>query len=358
MFYSLAVFSLFSLLIGVKSEPEVACSLSGKIDLQLIVDSSGSVGKNNFKLMLQEVADDLIGQFDIGKDKTRVSLFKYSSPEVMKEEFELDAYTDAGSLKKAIKAIKYEAGWTNTGLAMEKALAHYSAKMRTEKDTAKVCIVLTDGKATDAAKIPAALKAWGNKGVTVFAMGIGKNIKDAGLEVITGSKDQVIKVADFNAIGKAANSLLAKVCKAIPTKPVMIATNGIVGGTKCAYKDHIPKNAFRQGDYWFCPSREKHPQYIWMKFCAPHRIIQLGIQTASFAPSVKRFDIIGSSDCAAPWTVLRHVEDAGFSKFGQKKVWTVPVQNRRAFSCIGLKIETSNEHPFPYIMVEQIQMWE
>ena len=40
--------------------------------------------------------------------------------------------------------------------------------------------MLTDGKANDAAKIPAALKAWGNKGVTVFALGIGKNIKDAG----------------------------------------------------------------------------------------------------------------------------------------------------------------------------------
>ena len=49
--------------------------------------------------------------------------------------------------------------------------------------------------------------------------GILRFLANAGLEVITGSKDQVIKVADFNAIGKAANSLLAKVCKAIPTKP-------------------------------------------------------------------------------------------------------------------------------------------
>ena len=50
----------------------------------------------------------------------------------------LFSYTDAASLKKAIKAVKYEAGWTNTGEAMEKALAHYSAKMRKEKETAKV----------------------------------------------------------------------------------------------------------------------------------------------------------------------------------------------------------------------------
>ena len=36
------------------------------------------------------------------------------------------------------------------------------------------------GMQTDAAQVPAALKAWEKLGVTVFALGIGKNIKDAG----------------------------------------------------------------------------------------------------------------------------------------------------------------------------------
>ena len=42
--------------------------------------------------------------------------------------------------KVSIKAVKYEHGYTKTGEAMEKALAHYSAKMRKEKETAKVRI--------------------------------------------------------------------------------------------------------------------------------------------------------------------------------------------------------------------------
>jgi len=217
MFASLVVFSLFSLLIGVESNSGVKCTRSAKLDLQLIVDSSGSVGNSNFKLMMQEIADDLIGQFDIGKDKTRVSLFKYSG--VMVEEFDLDTYADAASLKKAIKEVKYIAGPTFTGKAMGKALAHYSAKMRKEKETAKACIVFTDGAAADAAQVPAALKAWEKNGVTVFALGIGKTIKAAGLEDIAGSKDRIITVPDFKAIGKATNSLLGKVCEAIPAKP-------------------------------------------------------------------------------------------------------------------------------------------
>ena len=44
----------------------------------------------------------------------------------------------------------------------------------------QACIVFTDGTANDAAKVPAASKAWQEKGVTVFALGIGKGIDAAG----------------------------------------------------------------------------------------------------------------------------------------------------------------------------------
>ena len=44
----------------------------------------------------------------------------------------------------------------------------------------QACIVFTDGAANDAAKVPAASKAWQEKGVTVFALGIGKGIDGAG----------------------------------------------------------------------------------------------------------------------------------------------------------------------------------
>ena len=40
----------------------------------------------------------------------------------------------------------------------------------------QVCIVFTDGKASDASKVPAASKAWAEKGVKVFAVGIGDGI--------------------------------------------------------------------------------------------------------------------------------------------------------------------------------------
>merc|ERR1719159_520264 len=132
----------------------------------------------------------------------------------MVEEFELDAHTDAAPLKKAIKATKFEGGWTMTATAMKNALTHYSAKMRNDKQTTKACIVFTDGEASDKPALPAALKAWESKGIKVFAVGIGLKIDAAGLKAITGSANRFIQVPSIEAFSEmAAWSLLVKVCE-------------------------------------------------------------------------------------------------------------------------------------------------
>merc|ERR1719159_1787513 len=141
----------------------------------------------------------------------------------MVEEFELDAHTDAAPLKKAIKATKFEGGWTMTATAMKNALTHYSAKMRNDKQTTKACIVFTDGEASDKPALPAALKAWESKGIKVFAVGIGLKIDAAGLKAITGSTNRFIQVPSIEAFTEAvAKSLLFKVCEEAiaPTRPL------------------------------------------------------------------------------------------------------------------------------------------
>ena len=48
------------------------------------------------------------------------------------------SFKTAASLKSAIKAVKYEEGWTLTAEAMKKALQMFSKDTRKDKDTAKV----------------------------------------------------------------------------------------------------------------------------------------------------------------------------------------------------------------------------
>ena len=48
------------------------------MDLQLVVDGSGSVGLPNFNALNKLIADNLIGAFDISPDSTRVAYVVYS----------------------------------------------------------------------------------------------------------------------------------------------------------------------------------------------------------------------------------------------------------------------------------------
>ena len=80
----------------------------------------------------------------------------------------------------------------------------------------QVCLVFTDGIATDRSKVPAASKAWADDGVTVFAIGIGKGMEGTaghqGLKDIAGDEERAFSVENFEAIGEMAKSLLKKVC--------------------------------------------------------------------------------------------------------------------------------------------------
>ena len=46
----------------------------------------------------------------------------------------------------------------------------------------QICIVFTDGQATDSKQVPAASKAWRAQGIKVFAVGIGNGIDLEGRE--------------------------------------------------------------------------------------------------------------------------------------------------------------------------------
>ena len=150
--------------------------------------------------------------------------------------------------------------------------------------------------------------------------------------------------------------------------------SGTAGATSVHYRSfYSPKFAFQDvngnRDYYHSlrlngRNGRNWPVYIWMKFANPHRISQLGFSSAQsngnqYAP--RRFDIVGSSNCAAPWTVLHHVAEAGFPNNDQCcefKTWIVPEQKRQAFRCIGLKVESIGNMGNPYVILKNIQMWE
>merc|ERR1712168_627997 len=122
----------------------------------------------------------------------------------MKNEVPLNKFSNKKELQKKIEGTKFEPGWTMTAMAMDKALAPFKQQQRKDKNTARVCLVFTDGEATDRTKVPAASKAWADDGVTVFAIGIGSGVSHKGLKDIAGSDDRAFEVSNFEAIGEMA----------------------------------------------------------------------------------------------------------------------------------------------------------
>merc|ERR1712212_1452032 len=189
-----------------------SCASSIKLDLQLIVDTSGSVGAKNFNLMMKNIADKVLPQFNVGRGKTHVALHKYSTRQWT--EFGLDRYFNLAAMQRRVKQTRHRGGWTYTAAAMTAALRTFKRKARRNRKVAKVCIVFTDGKATDARKLPAAQRAWRSYGASVFAVGIGNGINKRSLAVIAGSSARVLQTT-FRTLGNIVKPLLNQVCKAI-----------------------------------------------------------------------------------------------------------------------------------------------
>lgn len=80
-------------------------------DIVFVLDESGSVGEENFKLQNEFVAKFVEG-FDIGKTKTQVAVLTFSS--TIEVEFYLNSYYDKTQILQAIRQINY----THPGLTM------------------------------------------------------------------------------------------------------------------------------------------------------------------------------------------------------------------------------------------------
>lgn len=198
---------------GIKED----CTKSAKLDLQLIVDGSGSVGDDPFKLMLQQIADSLIPKLNIGVNHTRVALTQFSDD--VQEEFPFTYSYDTATLQSAIKSIGYMSEGTYTGKALEETLIRFKQQQRHGDDVADACIVFTDGKTSDSDRLRRATQAWADNNTPVFAVGIGSGIEEPGLLLITGNEpSRVMQVDDFSKIAGITEDLLKTVCKAIEEK--------------------------------------------------------------------------------------------------------------------------------------------
>ena len=90
-----------------------------KLDLGFILDSSGSIGLQNFE-KIKSFVKDLTDHFKISQEYTRVSIISYASSSTLHFPFSRQ-FSDREDLHSAIESITYSGGSTYTGAALTKA---------------------------------------------------------------------------------------------------------------------------------------------------------------------------------------------------------------------------------------------
>ncbi|XP_030917471.1 collagen alpha-1(XXII) chain, partial [Geospiza fortis] len=198
---------------GERTAAQRAGCKSVHYDLVFLLDASSSVGKEDFEKVRQWVSN-LVETFEIGPDKTRVGVVRYSDRPTT--EFDLGKYKTREEIKEAARQIQYYGGNTNTGDALRYITTYSFSKEAggrlSDRTVKKVAILLTDGRSQDFVLDPAT--AAHQAGIRIFAVGVGEALKEELDEIASEPKSaHVFHVSDYNAIDKIRGKLRRRLCE-------------------------------------------------------------------------------------------------------------------------------------------------
>ncbi|XP_054846792.1 collagen alpha-6(VI) chain-like [Eublepharis macularius] len=184
---------------------EAACK-EMKADIMFLVDSSGSIGDENFNKM-KNFMRGLVNKSDIGLDQVRIGVVQFSgSP---KEEFPLNKYSTKGDIIEAIGRMELIKENTLTGKALEFVSEYFKPSKGSRSPMNKILILLTDGEAQDEVGTPAV--ALRKDGITIYSVGVF-NANKSQLVEISGKPELVFYVENFDILAKIEGNIIFGIC--------------------------------------------------------------------------------------------------------------------------------------------------
>jgi len=189
------------------------CAEKGAADIVFLLDSSGSVGVENFDLM-KNFTKSIVDEFAIGPNAVQFGIVIFSTPVI--GAFKLNQYSDREELKKAIDGIEFKDGETHTGKALEYLREHTFTRQegyRSNPNIPKVAIVITDGHSTHKDKTKEQAQKLKEQDVEIYSIGVGNDVDEEELGNMASNKN-VFRVDTFSALEHLRPLLLRQVCKA------------------------------------------------------------------------------------------------------------------------------------------------
>ncbi|XP_034041974.1 collagen alpha-3(VI) chain-like [Thalassophryne amazonica] len=214
----LPIFALLGLLfVGLFAELDAQddCAQGLAADIYFLVDSSWSMGKENFEHVRQFLYSTVEALHDAGGDRFKFALVQYSgSPET---EFHLNSYPSIQGVLAHIKAMSYRGGGTRTGLGLDFLIRTHlntASGSRAGDGATQVVVVLTDGRSQDDVSEPAQVLRLA--AVVVFAVGVQDAVDWELREMASQPHNaHVLSVDSFLNLREIIHDLVVGLCGAV-----------------------------------------------------------------------------------------------------------------------------------------------
>ena len=198
------------------TRPQGPTRCSSAADIIFILDSSRSIWEPDFKKQTLFVSQ-IIDNFDIGPgpSQTRVGVVTFGH-DVWKK-FDLKDIMDKDKMMRTVKDIKHDNGkMTNTGDAIAYAVKNmFTPQAGNRPKVPRIAVVITDGHSQNTQKTRNAAEKAHDSGITVFAIGVGKNLDFGELGVIASDPDTeyMFQVSGYTTLSTITEKLTDRTCK-------------------------------------------------------------------------------------------------------------------------------------------------
>jgi len=184
------------------------------MDVSFIVDSSESVGLQNYQKLLEFVRK-IAKTLQMSPSGSHASVVIFS--DTARVQIKLDDHEDIREFNKALQDVPYLGKKTRIDKALSVAtVGVFNKRAGMRAGVRRVVVLLTDGhqsRTFDSIPLRYAVEPLRRKRVNVFAVGIGSDVRYDELRSVTNSDQNVLLVKTFQGLGGIAEELSEKMCQ-------------------------------------------------------------------------------------------------------------------------------------------------
>ncbi|CAH1788564.1 unnamed protein product [Owenia fusiformis] len=190
---------------------ERSCNV--RTDLVFMIDTSGSIGQDNFYTMLLFI-QDLVQNLEISNGNVRIGAFLFSDQ--ARKVFDLNTYTtNKGEILNHIGAIEYDKGATNTPAGFEMMRSMFQAGNGARGGVRRIGLLVTDGRPTVREfETSDQARTTKDQNIRLVSIGIGNELDQTQLNDMSSqpSSSNVFRVADFASLDSLREQISVLLC--------------------------------------------------------------------------------------------------------------------------------------------------